>query len=250
MCPLVPGRQTGNVQSQLPNGRALSSSWVNKLLSRRMLRMLPAVGSFFLGFLITSVLSVFFIPVVEEVAEFRDDLFCPNTWWCSSHLEFKSTKDAQCSIGSIGTLISQAISDGNLANAEVHELQGSFASRAFLCDDVVWSMNSATMHLKRLDYNYGDCFIYEANKLTVSESEEGREFKVNLGKDSEACISNIWKNPMTGMLDTTNIIDKAFVFCIPNDNTTRRVFSEKAKLPVCTNQDLRSVGFPESLLPN
>ena len=215
-------------------------------------KSLISLASFLIGFVISSLLSVFFHPFFEEVAELRDHLFCPNVLWCSSHMEFKSTVDAQCSLGSVGTLISQAIDDRNLSREEISKMSKlspvSLATRTFLCDDVSWRQNGAISHLEELDRDYGDCFVYQRNDPSKSGGGSDSIFKVNTGKESKACLSNIWKNPMTGLLAITDRVNQAFVFCIPNREATYRTFSDEAQLPICSMQDLRAIGVPDSLI--
>ena len=211
-------------------------------------RILPPFGGFLLGFLATSFLSVFFHPIVGEVAEWRDQLFCPNILWCNTHLEFKATNDAQCSIGSIGTLVNQAIMDGDLVGKEYHKMKKSLAARTYLCDDVSWSKKKAVSHLSELDDFYDSCFDYTKQHEKESRHAKLITFKVHPGRESTACISNIWKNSMTGGLETTNNHKKSFVFCMPYRDVNQRMYSAEYQLPRCTNQDLQAAGIPDSIL--
>ena len=211
-------------------------------------RFIPTVGGFVLAFVATSVLSVFFLPIVEDVAEWRDRLFCPNILWCNTHLEFKATDNAQCTIGSIGTLVKQAIMDGDLAGKQYHGTRKSFAMRTYLCSDVSWQEKRAVTHLKELDDYHESCFVYSQQKEKEAGPVELSTFKVNTGKRSRACISHIWTNPNTGMFERTNSYKQALVFCMPNRDVSQREFSAEHQLPKCTSQDLQIVDFPDSLL--
>ena len=196
--------------------------------------------AFLAGFLASSILSAFIAPIVKPLEQLGPYLFCPNPWFCKTYREFKANRVVQCETGDVGELLHDAIDDGDVSSQR-HKSTRSLASRAYLCADASWGMMKSSEHLRKIAYYYGDCFKY------VFEDKNKDEFSVRVGKGSGACISNIWQNPSTGMLDRTDY-NQARVFCLGNGAGATRQFSKTTKLPICTEKELRTIGVPENVL--
>ncbi len=242
------------VRKKQPRKQSYQSTKVvscQNIENRSLVRSMLTRFSLFLGGSVASlILSVFLIPILEEIKLWSDQYLCPISPWCRTHLAFKAYDEAQCSIGSVGVLVAQAIGDGDLASGSRDDISISLRDRTYLCDDIVWPKRKAVEHLQDLDFKYSDCFVYHRVVDNNGPSNGVTSFKVKMGFNSKVCISNFWKNPNSGMLERTHNLNKAFAYCMPNLNldVPMRQFSEHARLPVCDDQDLEAVGFPDRLL--
>ncbi len=224
----------------------VSVSSCRSKIKTKLKRWLGRVLSFLGGCITSAILTVLVVPIQELLEIKRDQVFCPNFLWCNTHLEFTANGEAQCSIGSVGALFDQAISDGDIEVGRQDHALSSLAQRTFLCDDVAWKKQPASEHLRELDLFYSDCFEYRGNK-DVGNGFSGAEFKVKTGKNSNVCISNFWKNPYSGILERTSNFRKARAYCIPTLSGQSRKFSSEVKLPICSALDLQSIGFQHLL---
>ena len=197
---------------------------------------------FLAGFLVNSILSAFVAPVTKPLEELMPYLLCPNSFFCSTHQEFAADTAVQCETGDVGALVRQAIADGDLDDRR-DEDGSSLATRAFLCADESWGKKKSSEHLQSLAVAHNACFEYTPKK------SKHDEFSVRVGLKSHACISNIGKNPSTGMLGHTHD-GKGRVFCFANTAVPNGEYSPNIGLRRCTKAELEAIGMPEHLLPN
>ena len=162
--------------------------------------------------ILTGVLNSLVSPMFAWVERKRDALLCPNPVWCNTHLEFVSSTEAQCQIGSVGHLLGQAIDDGDVEGNDSGS-QSLAEQIRHLCSDYRLEKGRASRHLRDLAYVYSDCFEY------IAKRHQKDDFGVKTGDGSRACVSNINVNPATNMLEGRLTFRLGRVFCFPDKIT-------------------------------
>lgn len=199
------------------------------------------VGTFLAGFCTNVVLFPLFSPVTEFAMHERDNLLCPNDLWCNTHQEFIASTDLQCGIGSLDSLVQQAIYDGDI-DGGIHQGEFSKTKRTYLCADVSRGMQRSSIHLRNLASEYNSCFQY------IERKGKKDDFLVKTGVKSSTCVSNVRINPTTGKFDIAEKYMQAHIFCFPAVQNSKRTLVASEDLPLCTRDVLAEIGIPQYLL--
>ena len=201
------------------------------------------VASFVLGVIATRGLSSFLSPFFDAIEEFRDDLLCPNDYWCQSHQTFKAAASVQCQDGNVGRLVARALNDGDLRSPQT--IEEEFASRAYLCAELSWKEKNPLDHLEMLATRFESCFAYQPQASPAKGSGKVEpKFSVQLGHE-EACLARVYKPAGKWKVAKDDSLGR--VFCFPDPKPDRYVPSTIVGLRRCTLGELKDIDMPEKI---